>query len=558
MKLLLFCLLLIAFIAPAQAQFLEQITVQEPLSMVKSRAQTDFAPDAVLTHAMFYGVDYQSIRLEMDIATGKANGWVYRFYSPAQDASSWFIGVKVTILGIQAIKFDLDTLTNNIPISLGTTPLGDTWVDSDAALQGSKDGGADAFIQQHPETRVLLALVMNNPVQNAYVPMGQYWLMRYGANTDTLNCLVHAETGLPFRCLGGNAPQITSLPHTTARVGDLYQYTVTAWGTPPPAYALTTSPAGMTIDAVSGLISWTPAVGQEGQRDVTVSATNPSGTDTQSFTITVQGSATGPTITSTPVTEAIAGKQYTYQLTSAGSPPPQYSLLENPTGMIIDPTRGTIYWTPTRANAGAHSVRIRATNTGGSTEQQFTLEVYKAPIIAAVGNKITGPNLPFWYSLEVDARPQPTFKLNAAPVGMAIDSVWGGITWTPTDAQLGTHVVLVQATNRAGMHQQSFEIVVDATVSVPDLSQPVSWKLAAVWPSPVRESANVSVTTRGAGLLRVELFDALGRSVSSMTQDVHSGSTLLSLPTADLTNGHYLLRLSLNGETATRRLVIAR
>jgi hypothetical protein len=140
---------------------------------------------------------------------------------------------------------------------------------------------------------------------------------------------------------------------------------------------------------------------------------------------------------------------------------------------------------------------------------------------------------------------------------MEINSAWGFITWTPTDAQLGTHVVLIQATNRAGMHQQSFELVVDATVSVPDLSQPQSWKVAPIWPSPVRESANLSVNTRGAGQLRVEIFDALGRVASAMTRDVQSGSTLLSLPTAGLTNGLYLLRLSLNGETATRRLVIA-
>jgi hypothetical protein len=558
MKQLLYCLFFLAFTVPAGAQFLEQITVKEPLSLVQSRAHSDFAPDAVLTHAMFYGVEYQGVRLEMDVTNGKASGWVYRYYSPAQNASAWFVGVKVTILGYQAIKFDLDTLSNNVPVDLGSTPLGDTWVDSDAALQGSKDGGAETFLQQHPDTRMLLALIMNNPVQNGYVPMGQYWLLRYGSSTDTLTCLVHAETGLPFRCLSGNAPLITSLPHTVARVGEPYQYIVTAWGTPSPTYALTTSPAGMTLHPTSGVITWTPATGQEGPQNVTVTAVNPSGSDAQSFTIAVQGSATGPRITSTPVTEAIAGKPYTYQLASSASPPPQYALVESPQGMIIDAVRGTVYWSPTRAHAGAHNVRIKASNSGGDTEQAYVLEVYKAPIISAVSNKITGPNLPFWYSLEVDARPQPAFKLNAAPAGMEIDTAWGFITWTPTDAQLGTHVVLIQATNRAGMHQQSFEIVVDATVSVPDLSQPQSWKVASVWPSPARESANISVSTRSAGLLRVELFDALGRSVSSMTQDVHSGSTLLSLPTADLTNGHYLLRLSLNGETATRRLVIAR
>ncbi len=68
------------------------------------------------------------------------------------------------------------------------------------------------------------------------------------------------------------------------------------------------------------------------------------------------------------------------------------------------------------------------------------------------------------------------------------------ITRMRTKSPHGRHILLIHATN----------------VSVANLSQPVSWKLAAVWPSPVRESANISITSRGAGLHCVELFDALG------------------------------------------------
>ncbi len=556
MKQLLYILIFFILSLPTQAQFLEEITVKEPLSVVQSRAQSDFAQDAILTHAMFYGVEYQGIKLEMNIDNGKANGWVYRFYSASQDASAWFVGVKVTILGFQGVKLALDTLSNNMPISLGTTVLVEPWVDSPAALQGSKDGGAATFITQHSDARVLLALIMNNPVQNSFVPMGQYWLMRYGSSTDTLNCLVHAESGLAYRCLGGNSPQITSLPRTTGRVGEPYLYTVTAWGTPAPTFALTTSPAGMTINAASGEITWTPAVGQEGAQNVTVTASNTSGTDTQSFTITVQSSATGPRITSAPVTEAIAGKQYSYQVVTVGSPPPQYALIEKPAGMIIDAARGMVLWSPTRAHAGAHNVVIRATNNGGSDDQQFTLEVYTVPIISPVGNKITGPNKPWWYALEVDARPYPTFILNSAPANMVIDTGWGFITWTPDDTQLGTHVVLVQATNRAGTHQQSFEITVDIAASATPLTQPTSWKVSELWPAPVTDNAFVSLSTEQAGFITLDIIDALGRAVSIEQRELSTGRTEMSLPAAQLPNGLYLLRMSMNGETAARRFVV--
>ena len=52
-----------------------------------------------------------------------------------------------------------------------------------------------------------------------------------------------------------------------------------------PTYTLSIAPAGMTIDEISGLIEWTPAV--TGDYDVTVVAENAEGTDTQAFVLSV-------------------------------------------------------------------------------------------------------------------------------------------------------------------------------------------------------------------------------------------------------------------------------
>jgi hypothetical protein len=52
----------------------------------------------------------------------------------------------------------------------------------------------------------------------------------------------------------------TSTPDSIAAVNTLYTYQVTAAATPnAPTYSLQTAPAGMTIGASSGLVSWTPA-----------------------------------------------------------------------------------------------------------------------------------------------------------------------------------------------------------------------------------------------------------------------------------------------------------
>ena len=77
------------------------------------------------------------------------------------------------------------------------------------------------------------------------------------------------------------APSIYSQPVTTAFVGSAYTYDVQATGIPAPQYSLDEGPAGMTIDANSGLVEWNNPI--EGVYPVTVSATNSKGSDTQAY-----------------------------------------------------------------------------------------------------------------------------------------------------------------------------------------------------------------------------------------------------------------------------------
>jgi VCBS repeat-containing protein len=92
--------------------------------------------------------------------------------------------------------------------------------------------------------------------------------------------------GLP----AGSPPTITSSPVTTATAGALYLYQARA--TDPDgtaiAWSLDAAPAGMTVGASTGLVTWTPGAGQEGANAVTARATDGSGQwATQPFTIQV-------------------------------------------------------------------------------------------------------------------------------------------------------------------------------------------------------------------------------------------------------------------------------
>lgn len=84
-----------------------------------------------------------------------------------------------------------------------------------------------------------------------------------------------------------SAPLIVSTPVTSAVVGVPYVYEVVADGLPRPSFSLTSSVQGPSIDASSGVITWTPEAA--GTVDMTVLASNGVGSDaTQSFQVLVE------------------------------------------------------------------------------------------------------------------------------------------------------------------------------------------------------------------------------------------------------------------------------
>ena len=170
-------------------------------------------------------------------------------------------------------------------------------------------------------------------------------------------------------------PSITSAAVTAAAVGVAYSYQVTATGSPAPTFDIDTaaSDAGLSINATTGLLTWTPSAA--GSQAVTVTATNSEGNDTQNFTITVSAAPVAPTITSTPVTSVSVGAPYSYQVTASGTPAPTFAIdaAASTAGLSINTATGLLTWTP--STAGDQAVTVTATNSAGSDAQDFTIVV---------------------------------------------------------------------------------------------------------------------------------------------------------------------------------------
>ena len=82
---------------------------------------------------------------------------------------------------------------------------------------------------------------------------------------------------------------ITSTAVTTATVGEPYTYDVDAVADPQPiTYTLNNPPSGMSINPVTGVISWQPTLAQAGLQPIEVVVSNSVLTTTQLFTIEVK------------------------------------------------------------------------------------------------------------------------------------------------------------------------------------------------------------------------------------------------------------------------------
>lgn len=286
-------------------------------------------------------------------------------------------------------------------------------------------------------------------------------------------------------CLSGTAfadgnqpPAITSQPVSVAVKNTNYKYAVIASDpeNDPITFSLLEGPPGMTIDATSGVISWAVPGNEAGTYLVHVRATDVAGNyGAQKYNVTVASDNTvnqPPTITSTPVTTVASGSTYAYDVdaTDPDNDPLLYALVINPSGMQVDATTGVITWSPTLADVGDHTVRVRVSDPAtNAAEQEFTVSVTdssngnRPPLFTSTpSTRIVAPAT---YTYDSDATDPDgnslTYSLVVAPDGMTIDAATGLVTWPVSETALGAHPVRLRGSDgHGGTAEQVWTIAV--------------------------------------------------------------------------------------------------
>ena len=284
---------------------------------------------------------------------------------------------------------------------------------------------------------------------------------------------------ISVRAVGG-PPAITSIPPTSAAVGNTYLYTVVASDAEgdPLNFSLLSAPVSMILSAVTGELIWTPTEGDVGLRAVVIQVSDGvGGFATQTFAVQVAAGTANqpPTITSPPPLFASANLAFTTKVvaTDPENTAITYSLRRGPAGMQVDPGTGEVTWLPMARDIGTIIVAFTATDALGATAvQSFELSVLAANIAPIILS--TAPNLVIArgiYRYDVlarDANLDPLkFEFVSNPIGMTIDA-FGRIRWQTNITDLGSHIVLVRVSDpRGGFAEQRFTFGV-----LPDTSAP--------------------------------------------------------------------------------------
>ena len=230
----------------------------------------------------------------------------------------------------------------------------------------------------------------------------------------------------------GTAPKITTSYPPDAMLDTSYSSTLTASGTKPITWAITsrTLPDGLTLNSDTGEISGTPT--KIGSYTFGVTATNDYGSDSKNFTMNVNEL---PTITTTSFTGYV-GYAFSETLTLSTSAYVTWSTSDKlPAGLSLNSSTGAITGKPSKA--GTYNVTFIARNSSGSSSKTVTFTINSKP----TAPRISTSSLPtgmidedYSEKLKFSGTEPVTLTLSGYPNGLNFNASTGELSGTPTAA----------------------------------------------------------------------------------------------------------------------------
>src|ERR1700726_15648 len=196
--------------------------------------------------------------------------------------------------------------------------------------------------------------------------------------------------------VGDSGPTATTIADLSAFEGQAFSLNVSSnFAAPAAGDSLTFSgalPAGLSIDAHTGIISGVPTDSDFGNNPVTVTATDAHGNAiSESFHLAVGDS--GPTASAIANQSSYKGQSFSLNVSSHFATPAAGDTLtfsaKLPTGLSIDAHTGIISGTPTDSDYGNNPVTVTATDAHGKAiSESFQVQVGDSgPTATAIANQ---------------------------------------------------------------------------------------------------------------------------------------------------------------------------
>jgi hypothetical protein len=274
---------------------------------------------------------------------------------------------------------------------------------------------------------------------------------------------------------------ITASPPASGRVG--YEYSCTFSAADPDGDAVRfslgrASPAGASVGASTGHLSWMPSAAQAGLNALELLASD--GTDAVHVAFAVNVSSEGanalPVVALGAPPPARAGQPYTYNLTATDpdGDQPAFSLLSGPANATLS-TTGSFAWTPALADTGNHSVAVKVSDGKGFTLFNFTVRVggiNREPVFAGMPAILKVPAGRAWNFIAQAADADGdalSYYLVQKPSGMTINPSTGALSWTPKPSLSGKYRVSGAVSDGFNTTHLNFTLTVQGKAAAPGL-----------------------------------------------------------------------------------------
>jgi|GEM_PF-301752 len=271
-----------------------------------------------------------------------------------------------------------------------------------------------------------------------------------GTFVDTVKATNAGGTGTQVVTITINpAIPVVNSGSTTGTVGTAFSYTISATNNPT-SYSSTILPAGLILNATTGVISGTPTIA--GTFTITDTAKNISGAGNGTLTIVINPAK--PIVANTSTTGTV-GAAFSYTI-SATNNPTSYTSTTLPAGLTLNTSTGIISGTPT--TAGTFTVTDTAKNISGAGNGTLTIVINPAkPVVA---NASTTGTVGAAFSYPISATNSPTsYSSTILPAGLTLNISTGIISGTPTTA--GTFTITDTAKNISGAGNGTLTIVIN-------------------------------------------------------------------------------------------------